>query len=99
MNIFQTFGRLAAIPESNMGLIQLDTVAGMSFSEQQNVVQLCTYIIRVVAKCWLSANFAGWEICDLQLDFDRQSLRKGQWTVFKLGTFIIIRYLNPIKIV
>lgn len=32
MNIFQTFGRLAAIPESNMGLIQLETVAGMSFS-------------------------------------------------------------------
>jgi len=44
MNIFQTFGRLAAIPESNMGLIQLDTVAGMSFSEQQNAVQLCMYI-------------------------------------------------------
>ena len=31
VNIFQTFGRLAAIPESNIGLIQLDTVAGMAF--------------------------------------------------------------------
>ena len=31
MNISQTFGRLAAIPESNIGLIQLDTVAGRSF--------------------------------------------------------------------
>ena len=26
--LFQTFGRLAAIPEPNMGLVQLDTVAG-----------------------------------------------------------------------
>lgn len=26
--LFQTFGRLAAIPEANMGLVQLDTVAG-----------------------------------------------------------------------
>ena len=33
MNIFQMFGHLAAIPESNIGLIQLDTVAGISFSE------------------------------------------------------------------
>jgi len=32
VNIFQVFGHLAAIPEYNMGLIQLDKVAGMSFS-------------------------------------------------------------------
>ena len=37
---FQVFGHLAAIPESNMGLVQLDNMAGMSFSWQVNAIPL-----------------------------------------------------------
>ena len=40
MNIFQTFGRLAAIPESNIGLIQLDTVAGILIFQKKCKMQI-----------------------------------------------------------